>query len=189
MRTRTLAATGAAVALLAAPTMATAAGPPAEPGAGHASAQGQARRSDAPGAERRPAARTPAPSGTQAGTQDATVPSDQQGTTSAGSQAAPGPDASKAKKAKAYGKYCKGFSKKHVDGKKGTAFSRCVTAMAKLGSGETSNPRRACKGFSKKHVEGEKGTPFSRCVRAAAKLRAAKRRSDPSRYTDPFDRD
>jgi hypothetical protein len=61
--------------------------------------------------------------------------------------------------------------------------------MAKLGSGKTSNPARACKGLSKKHTKGEKGTPFSRCVRAAAKLRSAPRRSDPSRYTDPFDKD
>ncbi|MGC9219861.1 MAG: hypothetical protein ACP5H2_00750, partial [Solirubrobacteraceae bacterium] len=30
--------------------------------------------------------------------------------------------------AKAYGKYCKGESKKHVAGQKGTPFSQCVTA-------------------------------------------------------------
>jgi hypothetical protein len=34
--------------------------------------------------------------------------------------------------AKAYGKYCQGESKKHVKGEKGTAFSRCVKAAAKL---------------------------------------------------------
>ena len=34
--------------------------------------------------------------------------------------------------AKAYGKYCQGESKKHVTGHKGTAFSRCVKAAAKL---------------------------------------------------------
>ena len=105
MRTRTLAATGAAVALLAAPTAAPAAGPPAEPGAGHASAQGQAKRSNAPGAERR---RAPAEAVAQAGTQGATTPAGPQGPTPTGSQAAPGPDASKAAKARAYGKYCKG---------------------------------------------------------------------------------
>jgi hypothetical protein len=33
---------------------------------------------------------------------------------------------------KAYGYYCKGFSKKHVKGTKGTPYSRCVTAAAKL---------------------------------------------------------
>jgi hypothetical protein len=82
----------------------------------------------------------------------------------------PGPDASLPKKAKAYGRYCKDQSKKHVAGEKGTPFSRCVTAMAKLASEDTSSPRKACKGQSKKHVDGEKGTPFSRCVSAGAKL-------------------
>ena len=53
----------------------------------------------------------------------------------------------------------------------GTAFSRCVTAMAKAAQDENVNPRKACKGLSKKHVKGEKGTEFSRCVKAAAKMR------------------
>jgi hypothetical protein len=73
-------------------------------------------------------------------------------------------------KAKAYGFYCQGESKKHVDGEKGTPFSQCVTAMAKLANGNTDNPRTACAGESKKHVDGEKGTPFSQCVSAGAKL-------------------
>ena len=73
--------------------------------------------------------------------------------------------------AKAYGKLCQGESKKHVAGEKGTPFSQCVTAMAKVASGQTDSPKQACKGLSKKHVAGEKGTPFSRCVAAAAKLR------------------
>ncbi len=34
--------------------------------------------------------------------------------------------------AKAYGRYCQGESKEHVKGEKGTAFSRCVKAAAKL---------------------------------------------------------
>jgi hypothetical protein len=85
----------------------------------------------------------------------------------------PGPNASAAAKGKAYGKYCQGQSKKHVAGQKGTPFSQCVTAMAKLASGKTDNPTTACKTMSKKHVKGEKGTPFSRCVSAAAKLKAA----------------
>jgi hypothetical protein len=81
------------------------------------------------------------------------------------------PDAPAGEKAKAYGKLCQGESKKHVAGQKGTPFSQCVTAMAKLASGETSSPTKACKGLSKKHVAGQKGTPFSVCVAAAAKLR------------------
>src|SRR5207247_9999436 len=51
----------------------------------------------------------------------------------------PGPGASlpaKAK-AKAYGRYCQNQSKTHVAGQKGTPFSQCVTAMAKLASGST----------------------------------------------------
>ena len=73
-------------------------------------------------------------------------------------------------KAKAYGKYCQGESKKHVKGEKGTAFSRCVKAMHDaVEKGE--KPKEACKGLSKKHVKGEKGTPYSRCVVAAAQAK------------------
>jgi hypothetical protein len=87
----------------------------------------------------------------------------------------PGPNASLPSKAKAYGRYCKDQSKQHVAGQKGTPFSQCVTAMAKLAnsgsySGNTSNPQTACKSESKKHVAGQKGTPFSQCVSAGAKL-------------------
>jgi hypothetical protein len=83
----------------------------------------------------------------------------------------PGPKAALPEKAKAYGVYCRAFSKKHVAGQKGTPFSRCVTAMAKAATDEETSAREACKGFSKKHVEGAKGTPFSRCVVAAAQAK------------------
>jgi hypothetical protein len=83
----------------------------------------------------------------------------------------PGPNASPEKKAKAYGKQCQGQSKKHVAGQKGTPFSQCVTALAKVATGKA-NPTTACKTLSKKHVAGQKGTPYSRCVVAAAKLKA-----------------
>jgi hypothetical protein len=43
--------------------------------------------------------------------------------------------------AKAYGKYCQGESKKHVKGEKGTEFSRCVTAVAKLRHDERQKER------------------------------------------------
>jgi hypothetical protein len=72
--------------------------------------------------------------------------------------------------AKAYGRLCQSESKHHVAGQKGTPFSQCVTAMAKLASGSTSNPAKACAKESKHHVAGQKGTPFSQCVKAAAKL-------------------
>jgi hypothetical protein len=83
----------------------------------------------------------------------------------------PGPSAGLHEKAKAYGRFCQGESKEHVAGQKGTAFSRCVTAMAKAANDENLTPGQACKGQSKKHVKGEKGTAFSRCVTAAVKLR------------------
>jgi hypothetical protein len=83
----------------------------------------------------------------------------------------PGPKASLPEKAKAYGVYCNDESRKQVKGEKGTAFSRCVTTMARLANNEELTPRQACKNESRKHVKGEKGTAFSRCVTAAAKLR------------------
>jgi hypothetical protein len=105
------------------------------------------------------------------------VPPENQGTTHPENQGkshfpatTPGPSAGLPAKAKAYGFYCQGESKKHVDGQKGTPFSQCVTAMAKLANGNTDNPSKACAGESKKRVEGQKGTPFSKCVSAAAKL-------------------
>jgi len=82
----------------------------------------------------------------------------------------PGPHASLPAKAKAYGHYCQGFSKKHVAGTPGTPFSKCVTSMAKLANDKADSPREACNSFSKKHLSGEKGTPFSRCVVAGKKL-------------------
>jgi len=85
----------------------------------------------------------------------------------------PGPKASLPEKAKAYGVYCRGFSKKHVKGEPGTPFSRCVTAMAKAATNDGTTAREACRGLSKKHVEGAKGTPFSRCVVAAAQAKQA----------------
>jgi hypothetical protein len=84
----------------------------------------------------------------------------------------PGPAAGLPAQAKAYGRYCKGQSKKHVEGQKGTPFSQCVRAMAKLAKGDADSPREACKDLSRKHVAGEKGTPFSRCVKGAKQLLA-----------------
>ncbi|HWH20060.1 MAG TPA: hypothetical protein VN671_05975 [Solirubrobacterales bacterium] len=83
----------------------------------------------------------------------------------------PGPKASLPEKAKAYGVYCRGFSKQHVKGQKGTPFSNCVTAMAKAATVPSTSPKAACKGLSKAHVKGQKGTDFSRCVVAAAKVK------------------
>ena len=115
--------------------------------------------------------------------------------------AKPTPTAPKSQgKAKAYGKYCQGESKKHVKGEKGTAFSRCVKAMAKADAASTEakadaekdgteakSPKQiakqACKGMSKEHVKGEKGTAYSRCVVAAAQLQKDKEEQDSEAAT------
>lgn len=76
-----------------------------------------------------------------------------------------------APKGKAYGYYCRGQSKKHVKGEKGTAFSRCVKAMAQADKNPDLNPKKACKALSKKHVKGQKGTPFSQCVKGVNQMR------------------
>ena len=99
----------------------------------------------------------------------------------------PGPNASAASKAKAYGKHCANQSKKHVAGQKGTPFSQCVTAMAKAAKAARAaeaakaagttvtkpSPGKACASLSKKKVAGEKKSAFSKCVVAAAKVIAA----------------
>jgi hypothetical protein len=82
----------------------------------------------------------------------------------------PGPQAPATTKARAYGWYCRKESKKHIAGQKGTPFSQCVTALAKLATGWTSNPARACANLSKKHAAGQVGTAYSKCVAAADRL-------------------
>ena len=58
----------------------------------------------------------------------------------------PGPSAGLPEKAKAYGVYCQGWSKKHVAGEQGTPFSQCVTAMAKAANEDSLTPARPAKG-------------------------------------------
>jgi hypothetical protein len=88
--------------------------------------------------------------------------------------ATPGLGASMPATAKAYGKACQAESKKRVAGQKGTPFSQCVTAMAKLATHNSMAPGQACRSMSKKHVTGMKGTPYSQCVVAAAHLQGGK---------------
>ncbi len=76
-----------------------------------------------------------------------------------------------APKGKAYGYYCRGESKKHVKGEKGTAFSRCVKAMAQADKNDNLTAKKACKALSKKHVKGVKGTPFNTCVKGVNQMR------------------
>lgn len=81
-------------------------------------------------------------------------------------------------KGKAYGYHCRGQSKKHVKGQKGTAFSRCVKALARADKNDNLHPKKACKALSKKHVKGTKGTPFSRCVKAVNQMRKEQRAAE-----------
>lgn len=55
----------------------------------------------------------------------------------------PGPGATPLEKAKAYGWRCKEESRKHVKGEKGTPFSRCVVAAAKLQREQREKEREA----------------------------------------------
>lgn len=95
-----------------------------------------------------------------------------------GEEGHPGPKAPLPEKAKAYGVYCRGESKKHEKGEKGTAFSRCVTNMAQAANHRSMAPGRVCKGESKEHVKGEKGTAFSRCVHSVNQLRRQERKEE-----------
>ncbi len=83
---------------------------------------------------------------------------------------APGPNASLAKKAHAYGGYCRGFPKQHVAGTPGTPYANCLTAMARAATTEKT-ARQVCVAFPKAHVAGLTGTEFGRCVASAAKVK------------------
>jgi len=83
-----------------------------------------------------------------------------------------------APKGHAYGYWCKGESKKHVKGEKGTAFSRCVRAHKRAANQPGLTPRQVCADLNKKHdrsgkhvAHGDKGTAFSRCVKSVVQQR------------------
>jgi hypothetical protein len=80
-------------------------------------------------------------------------------------------------KGHAYGYYCKGKSKKHVQGEKGTEFSRCVQDLRRADNQDLT-AKQACKTESKEHVKGEKGTAFSRCVVTVAHMQREQRREE-----------
>lgn len=85
------------------------------------------------------------------------------------------PDQQARPRGRALGVYCQDQSKRHVPGTRGTPFSQCVTAMARLREDADETPRAACEDLSRKHVRGERGTPFSRCVVAGNELRRDQR--------------
>ncbi|HEX5593876.1 MAG TPA: hypothetical protein VFX35_11070 [Solirubrobacterales bacterium] len=80
-------------------------------------------------------------------------------------------------KGHAYGYYCKGKSKKHVKGVKGTEFSNCVHALKQADNQELT-PKQACKTESKEHVKGVKGTAYSNCVKTVAHMQRDQRREE-----------
>src|SRR3954454_14445622 len=75
------------------------------------------------------------------------------------------------------GQYCKGLSKKHIAGQKGTPFSQCVTAMAKLNKKPALAPSQVCAGLKKgKNKAAKKAgqAQFKKCVQAGKKLKLDK---------------
>jgi hypothetical protein len=175
MRMKSLVVTSAAAALLLVPAGALAGGPPPGRGGGDPA---KADRAHGHRPATIPAAEVQAPSEITAALRDDAAPT-----------AEPQTSPTESGTRRAYGRYCQGQSKKHVKGRKGTPFSRCVTAMARLDDGDVRSPAKACKGLSKKHMKGKKGTPFSRCVSSAARL--LKDRDDEgddssTTYADPF---
>lgn len=65
---------------------------------------------------------------------------------------------------RAAGYYCKGESKRHVRGFKGTPFGQCVGAMMRLKATNGLSPRKACSSVTKRHFPGMKKTPYALCV-------------------------
>ena len=78
--------------------------------------------------------------------------------------------AAPAQPAHAPGYYCRAESKKHLRGSRGTPFSQCVAAMAKLQNGETTSAADACRSMSRKRVKGMRRTPYSACIAAGRQL-------------------
>lgn len=75
----------------------------------------------------------------------------------------------------AYGYHCRGFSKKHVKGQKGTPFSQCVHALKVADNDDKTTAKKACKSLktaaNKHKPHGDKGTAFSRCIKAVNEMR------------------
>lgn len=71
---------------------------------------------------------------------------------------------------KAYGKQCQGQSKKRVPGVKGTPFSKCVTAMARLAGARSRSPHMACATMSRKRTARARTSSFGKCVAAGNRL-------------------
>jgi hypothetical protein len=68
--------------------------------------------------------------------------------------------------------YCRGESKRHVRGFKGTPFRRCVQGLTRLQNGQASSPAEACRSLSRKRFPGMKRTPYAVCVAGGRQLLA-----------------
>lgn len=71
-------------------------------------------------------------------------------------------------KARAYGKRCKGVSKKHIAGEKGTPHSQCVHALRRLAKGKVATAEQACAPLSQ-------ASDRQKCIAAGNKLLAGQR--------------
>ena len=69
-----------------------------------------------------------------------------------------------------YAALCRDQSRTRIAGTRATPYSRCVSAMAKLASGQTRSARKACRALSHRRPAGAKRSPYAKCVRAGAKL-------------------
>jgi uncharacterized protein (DUF305 family) len=83
--------------------------------------------------------------------------------------AAPADGATKADTA-AFGKRCQTQSKQRVVGSKGTPFSKCVSAMARLARAQSRSPQIACATLSRRRPAPSRTSPFDRCVTAGRVL-------------------
>jgi hypothetical protein len=72
------------------------------------------------------------------------------------------------------GQFCKGMSKKHIPGQKGTPYSQCVSAMAKLSKKPSMAPSQVCAGLRKakgKKAKKDANKAFNQCVAGGKKLK------------------
>src|SRR5579862_9916466 len=122
---------------------------------------------DGPGSGPPSSVTTGPPAGVNTGPTGHTGPTGETGETGPTGQTGPaGPPSW----AKAYGFRCQAEpgspDRTRSAGQSGTAFSQCVTAMAKLASGKSKSPEAACRKLSKRPLSGHRPSPFRLCVSA-----------------------
>ncbi|HEV2770565.1 MAG TPA: DUF305 domain-containing protein [Solirubrobacteraceae bacterium] len=80
------------------------------------------------------------------------------------------PAASSTATAPGYTALCRDQSKRRLPGTRASSYSRCVSAMAKLASGQTRSARKACDALSRRRPAGARRSPYAKCLRAAGTL-------------------